>query len=610
MRKTPLDRSVARFVTHTDGWESLLTGLGRANKDKRVGARSVVNCMSFEELRDLYKSNPMAARICDKPAEEMTRKGWCVNVADDEGGEQGEAIDSALDDLKSKAKVKEALSKKRWSGGSAILIGVNDGKGIEALKLPVNESAIRSVDYLNVFDPREAMVTDYEPNLLAKGFKEPKIYRLNPRVLGFGSNLGVIDVHASRIMRFSGPVATTDDLIKNYGWGDSVLNRVWEVLRDYGISWSGAAALVQDFAQAVYKIRGLHDAVAADREGLVIKRLQLMDLSRSYLRGIALDADGNEEFDRKPTPIAGLPELLKGFNEQMASAANIPLTILFGQQSKGLGNGGEENTRNWYDQVAAMQEEELLEPLKMLVRYVMLAKQGPTKGAEPEDWSIKFPSLWQLSETELADVQSKHATADTAWVTSGVLHPEEIRKSRFEGDEYGHTIQVDKAEQAAFEATQPVEGDPATADLRKKGKAAEGEGPVDPTAPPAAPAQHMGPNGKPLPSILGAPASGAPKGGAGAESAQDTALNGAQVTSALEIVKAVAEEQLPRDSGVAMLIAFFNLAPEEAEKVMGTVGNGFKPKPPEPDVVHLGPDGKPSKPAPKPGEVPFKGGPK
>ena len=128
MSKRPVDRSAARFVTDAEyrvmGWENLLTGLGRADKDKRRAARSVVNCMAFEELRDLYKSNPMAARICDKPAEEMTRKGWNVKIADDEGGAKGEAVDSALDDLKSKAKVKEALTMRRWSGGSAILIGV------------------------------------------------------------------------------------------------------------------------------------------------------------------------------------------------------------------------------------------------------------------------------------------------------------------------------------------------------------------------------------------------------------------------------------------------------------------------------------------------------
>lgn len=61
--------------------------------------------------------------------------------------------------------------------------------------------------------------------------------------------------------------------------------------------------------------------------------------------------------------------------------------------------------------------------------------------------------------------------------------------------------------------------------------------------------------------------------------AQDTALNGAQVTSALEIIQAVAGKKLPRDTGVNMLIEFFNLDPARAERVMGSVGRGFTVEP-------------------------------
>ena len=52
----------------------------------------------------------------------------------------------------------------------------------------------------------------------------------------------------------------------------------------------------------------------------------------------------------------------------------------------------------------------------------------------------------------------------------------------------------------------------------------------------------------------------------------DTALNGAQVQSAAEIVASVAEGRLPRESGVAMLVRFFNLAVSDAESIMGSVG--------------------------------------
>ena len=50
------------------------------------------------------------------------------------------------------------------------------------------------------------------------------------------------------------------------------------------------------------------------------------------------------------------------------------------------------------------------------------------------------------------------------------------------------------------------------------------------------------------------------------------ALNGAQVTSALDIVTKAALNQLPRESAVAMLQLFFNLPEEAAEKIIGNIG--------------------------------------
>ena len=57
--------------------------------------------------------------------------------------------------------------------------------------------------------------------------------------------------------------------------------------------------------------------------------------------------------------------------------------------------------------------------------------------------------------------------------------------------------------------------------------------------------------------------------------AADTALNGAQVQAAASIVQQVALRQLPRDSGVAQLVEFFNLPADKAERIMGAVGKSF-----------------------------------
>jgi hypothetical protein len=53
---------------------------------------------------------------------------------------------------------------------------------------------------------------------------------------------------------------------------------------------------------------------------------------------------------------------------------------------------------------------------------------------------------------------------------------------------------------------------------------------------------------------------------------QATVLNGAQISSAKDIVLAVAAGQLPRDAGVAMLQVFFNLTPDKAEQLMASAG--------------------------------------
>lgn len=63
--------------------------------------------------------------------------------------------------------------------------------------------------------------------------------------------------------------------------------------------------------------------------------------------------------------------------------------------------------------------------------------------------------------------------------------------------------------------------------------------------------------------------------GAGAGKAQDTALNGAQVTAAQGIVESVAAGNLPRETGVNMLASFFNMSNDKAQAIMGDVGAGF-----------------------------------
>lgn len=70
------------------------------------------------------------------------------------------------------------------------------------------------------------------------------------------------------------------------------------------------------------------------------------------------------------------------------------------------------------------------------------------------------------------------------------------------------------------------------------------------------------------PADTAAPAPNAPK-------LADTALNGAQITSLIDVLKTAAAGELPRDSVVAIIRRGFNMDLAAVEEILGTIGKGF-----------------------------------
>jgi phage-related protein (TIGR01555 family) len=434
-----------------DGWVNVLTGLGQLNKDKRESALPTIDLMSYEALATLYRASDLAARICDLPAEDMMREGFDVRIPDNEEG--AEEIGAYLDGLGAEAALEQALKYRRVYGGAAILIGANDG--VSDLSLPLNEAGIRSIDYLNVFDPFEARITEYQENPAKKDFGRPTMYQLNPHVMGAGL-VPLQKIHASRILQFQGPLANRRQLRSapngiNQGWGDSVLVRVAKEIRDYDQAWGGVSHLMTDLAQAVYMIAGLANALLADKDKTIKKRMQIINMSRSMLGAVLLDKDG-ESFERKGTPMSGVAEVLREKMNRLAAAAGIPTVVLFGISPGGMNATGESDMQVWYDKVRAAQRRHLKPQTEDLIRLVMLAKDGPTSGVEPDNYSIQFRPLWQMSDTEKAEVRNKNAQTDQLYLNMGVASTSDIAESRFGGDEYGMDLLVDMTELEAREA--------------------------------------------------------------------------------------------------------------------------------------------------------------
>jgi phage-related protein (TIGR01555 family) len=442
-------------ATVLDGWQNLLTGFGLAARDKRLGGTSGLtyepDTITQTDAENIWRGDDMAARIVETLPAEMCRAGYTFKIQPGEGGdaakakEQEEGVVARMEELGALATLQDALCYERAYGGAAILLGADDGQ--RDLTKPLNLERVKTFGWMTLLSPSEIQPQYWYTDPRAPKFGTPEIWQIDPQAQGSAkpgnpvSTEALVSVHESRLILFRGIQVSRQQVQEQQGFGDSVLVRTQQVISDFHQSWGAAGVLVQDFSQAVFKIAGLAKLMASNGEAVVQARLQLLDLSRSVLKAALIDKE--EDFERKTTPMSGLADILDKFAVRLAAAADMPVTRLMGQSPAGMDATGESDISFWDDRVAAEQEKKLRSPLERVLRLVMLAKDGPTGGKEPEIWSASFNPLRQPTAKERAEERKIIAETDVAYIREGVLYPEEVAASRFGGDGYSAETTID-----------------------------------------------------------------------------------------------------------------------------------------------------------------------
>ena len=456
-----VDEAVAMVVEHADGWNNILTGLGIKGRDKRMSSDFRYERVYKNEVEELYGCDDMGEKAVDFLPEEMQREGFEIkhNLEDETLSDQ---MLGKYEDLEGTVEFDRGLKWARLYGGAGIIMGIKDGQDPAE---PVDEKRIQSIEFLNTLHRWELhpLSTSIQRDPTKPMFGFPEQYRINPEV-GGGEN-STITVHHSRILRFDGARLPKNLFIRNNYWHDSVLNRFKNPLRNFQTGHDSAATLLHDFAQAVFKIKNLTEMIASEGgDQLVQKRMELVDACRSVVNAIIIE-DG-EEFERKVTSLQGLPEMLGKIEQRLVQASKMPHTVLLGEGPGGLGATGDSQKTDWFDYVARQQEINYKPQLEKFFRYCFLAKDGPTKGREPETWSIEFNPLWQMDQKEQADVDLKNAQADALYIDRAVLDPDEVAKSRFGQNEGAIQIDLEARDSQKFNPNPPNmdafgdEGDP------------------------------------------------------------------------------------------------------------------------------------------------------
>lgn len=592
----------------SDGWYSLLTGLGTAGRDKRESVQFTVDPVDWMTAEGIWRGDDLASRIIETLPNEMMREGYDLCITDDdtddgEGPDEDEPIGAGAGkarlpttkndveparsagihpDLKKEVEhrweelglfdaIHEALCYERAYGGAAILVGAQDRA--TNLEEPLAIADVQSVDFLTVMEPREVQPVLWYGDPRAKKFGRAAVYQLTPTTPGNTvdrkSHGTTVRIHESRLIVFGGIRVTRRLVNTNGGWGDSILTRVYRILRDYNLSWGAAGTLITDFAQAVYKMKGLNELLQDDGKDVFKNRMIGMEMARSVARATMIDSE--DDFTRVVTPIAGLPEMLDRFTQRLCMAARLPLPLLASESPSGLNASGAsgDQLRMFYDSAKSEQKRKVVPVIRRVTSLIMQAL-----GGEPAQWTIEPRALWQPTQKEQIETRAVQSKIDCDYLDRGVNTPEEIRESRYGGKSFGFDTRLIISDMA-----QPSAADVDAFVSERRVAAPAGQPEV--TAPPIARAV---PDNAPTAVIGPAPTAGT--------DIQKQAMNGAQIDAMLQVVGAVNEKTISRQSGIAALRIGFQLSQQDALDLLGP--EAFEPAKPVPTAFGGAPFGAPA----------------
>lgn len=519
------------------------------------------------ELEVLYAYNGYAKRLVNYLPWQATRKGW--RVVDDT--DEAEPLADEHTDLAVFETFRQADVWARLYRSSLIVLVTEemepppeedaaegmrfrqaaqgrDARNRAILAEPLDTDRLVKITRLVVLTRPEFEIESWDDDLASPTFRQPLSYRLTPVVRrGFGWTRNTL-VHASRCLFFIG-----DDLPANTSAGTyseepaaSVLQAWWDSIRGKTSSDNAGEILVHEAKQDVMKVAGLADMQASEQRELLQMRMQLIALQKSIANMVVVGTD--EDFVTRAQSLTGWADLDDRQAIRLAAVTGLPLSKLFGQAPAGLSTDDASGQRTLDETVSGHQSMRYREHATRVMTLLYLQSDGPTNGVIPDGARVIFNALQEPSKAEKATTEKVVAEGDAIRIASGVLTSDEVRQSRYGGSELGEEILPVDAE-IEDTAADDLDAEIETAAQESSEETADIE-----TAD-------------------------------GAKKLADTALNGSQAQSGREVVIDVVAGKLPRDSGVAMLQAFYALSPETAEAVMGSAGLGFVPSTPDTDTV-------------------------
>lgn len=402
-------------VAINDGFQNLEARLGKGAGNLQDASRYVSNnpiTRNPRELEAMYRGSWVVGAVVDAVADDMTRAGIDYNSTvppDVIDAMNGMSIDLGTSDA-----MGDVVRWGRLYGGAIGVLMIDGQDPSTPLRHDtVKQGAFRGILALDRWSllPTSPVdvITEMGPDI-----GKPVVYQIGPNAPAMQHAV----VHHSRVIRHDGVKLPFIQRQYENGWGQSVVERMFDRLLAFDSTTTGAAQLVYKAYLRTLKVTGLRQILAAGGQAEQALTKQMEGIRRfQQTEGLTL-LDATDEFETHDYTFSGLDDILLQFGTQLSGATEIPMVRLFGQSPAGLNSTGESDLRNYYDGISSKQNRSLKTPYNRVTDLIYRS----TTGEKPKaGFGYTFNPLWQLTEEQRAKVATDHGTVILAAEEQGVI---------------------------------------------------------------------------------------------------------------------------------------------------------------------------------------------
>ena len=370
-------------------------------------------------------------RIIDMPSEDMPRAWYRLNTSLPE-----EALRD-LSRLEAKHSVKQEITNAiRWARlyGGALAVMVIRGEE-DKLDQPLDMDfllpdcfrGLLVLDRSQGIQPSVELVEDLDD----PDFGLPVSYTVN---LDTG-DYRTVTIHHSRVLRFVGRELPRMETVREDYWGASEMEHIQDELQKRSAASANIAQLIFQANITTLKMSDYGEVLNCGTDLQRRNVEEAMSLENRFRTSYGLQLlSKDDSLENHAYSFSGLAEIYEQFMMDMAGAAEIPATRLFGRSPQGMNATGESDLRNYYELIAQMQERILRPALEKLLPVMAVSCWG----CVPEDLEIIFEPVMATGPAEQAELMQRLSSDVIDAFRAGLLtRAETVAELKARGEPYG-----------------------------------------------------------------------------------------------------------------------------------------------------------------------------